>query len=390
MPTLLLLARFAKMRHAVGRAETLASSRGLLPGGAMNAVEGSGLGAPRPLDEARALVPRRPAKRPTRGVAGASPRIRWALAWPAAGLLALGCGTHPDTFVDTVPRGSPVPSSPADSGGLAPRVPATRPVCGPEAKLIYVLDADEVLHSFDPSLLPSPLAFQTIGPIDCAAKFGAEWGAANSMAIDHLAVAWVTDHAGHLARVSTTDGSCSPTTYRPGQPGLHFDTVGMGFAGDVDAGTETLYVSDDSQGPFATTDLGLATIDVTSLRLTGIGPFDGTVAGRDAELTGTGDGRLYGFFPGSPSLIAQIDPTSGHVISSVDLPGVAVTSGGYLAYAFSFWGGTFYTYLASGTGTTDVAAYDPSSGTTTTVLSQIGFSIIGAGVSTCAPTAPPR
>jgi hypothetical protein len=342
----------------------------------MNAVEGSGFAPQRPLEEARGLA-----------------HMRRALAWPAALALALalGCGTNPDTFTDTVPRGSPIVGSPADSGGLAPQVPAMRPICGPEAKLIYVLDDIEVLHSFDPSLLPSPSAFQTIGPINCAAAFGGgAWGAANSMAIDHLAVAWVTDHAGHLGRVSTTDGSCTPTTYRPGQAGIDFDTVGMGFAGDVDAGTETLYVVDDSQGPVATTNRGLARIDLTSLQLTEIGPFDGTLAGRSAELTGTGDGRLYGFFPGSPSTIAQIDPTSGHVVSSVDLPGVVVTSGGALAYAFSFWGGVFYTYLSSGTGTTDVAAYDPSSGATTTVLSQIGFRILGAGVSTCAPTAPPR
>jgi hypothetical protein len=41
--------------------------------------------------------------------------------------------------------------------------------------------------------------------------------------------------------------------------------------------------------------------------------------------------------------------------------------------------------------TTDVVDYDPMMHTANpTYMTDIGFNVIGAGVSTCAPTAPPR
>jgi hypothetical protein len=321
-------------------------------------------------------------------------RIASRFASPAVAVFfAVGCGEPSERLVDTVGTWDPTAATSMQdaAGSFGPAIGSSigSAFCGPEGTLIFVLDDAEVLHSFDPSLLPSPAAFQTIGPITCAEQFAGEWLAANSMAIDHSAVAWVTDHAGHLGRVSTQDGTCTPTAYQPNQPGSHFSAVGMAFAGQVSNGLETLYVADNSQDPVATTGLGLATIDVGSLELTPVGPFDGTLAGRGAELTGTGDGRLFGFFPGSPSTIAQIDPATGHIVSTAAIPLQALVAGN-LAYAFSFWGGVFYTYLATGGGSTDVSTYDPASGTTTTVLSQIGFNIIGAGVSTCAPITTPR
>jgi hypothetical protein len=64
-----------------------------------------------------------------------------------------------------------------------------------------------------------------------------------------------------------------------------------------------------------------------------------------------------------------------------------------MAWAFSFWGGHFYLYTSQGAGTgngSDVTDYDPVSGSiNTSFMKGIGFDIVGAGVSTCAPTAPP-
>ena len=58
---------------------------------------------------------------------------------------------------------------------------------------------------------------------------------------------------------------------------------------------ETLYVADYSGK-------GLAKIDTTALTLQTVGPWD-QLSGA-AELTGTGDGRLFGFFQANPIIIA--------------------------------------------------------------------------------------
>ena len=75
------------------------------------------------------------------------------------------------------------------------------------------------------------------------------------MAIDRSAVAWVTDNDGRLFRVSTVDASCEDTGFR-NQHG--FAKVGMGFAGDVTKGTETLFVVDNSNQSITGGGQGLA------------------------------------------------------------------------------------------------------------------------------------
>jgi hypothetical protein len=59
-------------------------------------------------------------------------------------------------------------------------------------------------------------------------------------------------------------------------------------------------------------------------------------------------------------------------------------------WAFSFWGGHFYLYTSQGAGTT-VTDYNPNSGSVDlNFMPNIGFDIVGAGVSTCAPTIAPQ
>ena len=60
-------------------------------------------------------------------------------------------------------------------------------------------------------------------------------------------------------------------------------------------------------------------------------------------------------------------------------------------------GGDFYIYtnvdggnLPMNGGGSDVTRYRPSDGSITVVKSKIGFKIVGAGVSTCAPTTTTR
>ena len=84
--------------------------------------------------------------------------------------------------------------------------------------------------------------------------------------------------------------------------------------------------------------------------------------------------------------MGELDKSSANVTSSVPLPTVEVPN----AWAFSFWGGDFYLYTAS-FGNTTVNRYRPSdSSVDTSYMTDIGFRIVGAGVSTCAPVAPPQ
>jgi hypothetical protein len=154
---------------------------------------------------------------------------------------------------------------------------------------------------------------------------------------------------------------------------------------------ETLFVSgimDDPLGGPAKGQ-GLASIDLKSFVLTPLGDFSGGLQGQAAELTGTGDGKLYGFFTTQPAQLATIDKTTGATSNPRTLNGVSTGTD----WAFSFWGGDFWFYTADMTknpiDTTNVTrlktATDDSLGV---VKSQVGFRIVGAGVSTCAPTSP--
>jgi len=129
---------------------------------------------------------------------------------------------------------------------------------------------------------------------------------------------------------------------------------------------------------------------VDTFELDVVAPFSGDTGNpvAQAELTGTGDGRLFGFFAPTnmnnvpPSFIDQIDPRSAKVLSSVLLPDV-IEGGGW---AFGFWGGDFYTFTAPDNNTTVVTRYKPSDGSVTQVATApSGVVIVGAGVSTCAP-----
>jgi hypothetical protein len=125
------------------------------------------------------------------------------------------------------------------------------------------------------------------------------------------------------------------------------------------------------------------------MKLTTIGDFSASLRGRGAELTGTGDGRLYGFFTTAPNAtLALINKATGATSADQDLKGVNTGQ----AWAFSFWGGDFWFYTSPGTVPSTVTRKLASTDGSIAVAKQDvgGFRIVGAGVSTCAPTAPPR
>lgn len=275
------------------------------------------------------------------------------------------------------------------SGGSTGAAGGSASDCTEAAKLIYVLSTDNDLYSFQ----PQKKQFSLIGHLGCNTSMSP-----NSMAVDRDATAWVNyvesdgfggDSAGTVFKVSTTDASCAPTSIKLGQSWFR---LGMGFSSNM-AGSadETLFVTGtgDALGGGSP---GLGKIDLVSGKLSPIGQFTGNLAGENAELTGTGDAELYGFFTTTPVHVSQIDKTSGNILKDKALPAVETPA----AWAFSFWGGDFYLYTAPDPTlnpgrTSNVTRYRPSDGSTDTAyMKNVGFTIVGAGVSTCAPLTPPK
>lgn len=272
-----------------------------------------------------------------------------------------------------------------DSGRFGDDGGSPTPGCSGAAKdFVYVITQQGALYSF----APDKKLFTKIGDAQCSNTGFAQY---NSMAVDRSATAWVNvidvslktlTMTGSLYRVSTKDAKCeaSPSVSLPPD----WTQVGMGFSVDMQGGsTETLYVSAIGGGP------RLGRIDMGSKTVVPIGAIS---TGNTPELTGTGDARLYGFFVNSgasyPPSVGQLDKSSAAVTSPVDMMGLQQPN----AWAFSFWGGHFYLYTQSSSDTSSrVSDFNPASqAVDLSYMTDVGFTITGAGVSTCAPTQPPQ
>jgi hypothetical protein len=266
--------------------------------------------------------------------------------------------------------------------------------CTAASQLVYVLSTSNDIYSFDP---PTKV-FTKVSSLQCQAQGMSP----NSMAVDRQGNAWVNYigapdrrtgivSTGSIFKVDIATGSCVQTNINLSDGWYQ---LGMGYstASATDA-TDTLYVAATGNGsgcaggglPLnATPSLGLAIVDTNAGTLTPVGPFTGNLTGQSAELTGTGDGRLFGFFVLSPVQVAQIDKTSGATPSPLTMTGVQCPQ----AWAFSFWGGDFYLYTApDGMTDSSVTHYTSTDGgIDTSYVVDVGFVIVGAGVSTCAPT----
>jgi hypothetical protein len=259
--------------------------------------------------------------------------------------------------------------------------------CSEAAKLVYVVSYEERdLYSFN----PAALEFKRIGTLDCA---GNPSILPRSMAVDRQGVAWINHTDGRIYKVDTKDASCVDSGFEP--PSADWAFLNMGFSSDAaGSSAETLYVvsalnksvSTDPEPPHR-----LGKIDTTTLKLTEIGDFSGELKGVRGELTGTGSGKLFGFFRTPLRMtFSELDPKTAASIGEL-VPVLDTNDQG--AYAFSFWGGDLWFYS---TPTTDapsqVIQYKVSGDKSqTVVLGDVGgFQIVGAGVSTCAPTTPIR
>lgn len=259
-------------------------------------------------------------------------------------------------------------------------VPSNTDGCSDAAKLVYVLSLEGDLYSF----APADKKFTKVGPLSC--KSGNKTFIPISMAVDRNAVAWVNMREDSLFptedlmfKVDTTNAACSPTGIRGSMGGMGFSTN----AGTTDK--ETLFVIGAGSGLGG----GLVRVDFATEKFVPVADLTENV---DLELTGTGDGRLYAFLQDDPLTLAAMDKTTAVYSDKVQLSQIPKPQAPM--FAFSFWGGDFYFYTATDTSaskTTNVARYRPSDKSMdTSYMTSIGFHIVGAGVSTCAPTAAPK
>lgn len=299
-----------------------------------------------------------------------------------------------DRFVPDAPQ----KDAPEELPGIdvnRPDVPVFNPCPDAAATLIYVIGNSNTLYSYD----PPTATFTTIGTISCP---DAGESQPFSMAVDREGIAYVEfalsvqtpttskEIGENLYRVSTKTASCTPTTYDPVANGQV--TFGMGFvanAGNGGDGGETLFIAQQPNAQNA--DNVLATIDTTTFAVNVVGAFAPGV--KNAELTGTGDGRLFVFYDDNPvynnnpdggsnvppSLIGQVDPATA-LLTGQDTLNLAQGNG----WAFGFWGGDFYTFTAPGDQTV-VTRFNPADQSLVQQAS-IADTIVGAGVSTCAPS----
>jgi len=235
------------------------------------------------------------------------------------------------------------------------------------AAFIFVVDQTGQLRKYH----PTSNTFSLVGALSCPT-----WGSTFSMAVERSGRAWVLYNSGELFWVDTKTAACTATSYKS-QP--DFELFGMAFVADgLNSSGEQLFIATDYRngGPSV-----LATIDSASLVPTVVGklePFEQL----SPELTGTREGRLFGFFPGlGKAVVAALDKESGKTLKTWYVP----PSGGEVsAWAFAHWGGRFYIFVTEGQDSR-VVELDPDSGKTRVLQTGLPFEIVGAGVSTHAP-----
>ncbi len=305
--------------------------------------------------------------------------LHWALAFLAVDAAAIGfvaCGARTGLPVGERDETGEEGGGPPDAGRDAPDdVPQDVPedvvpdCVDPSTQYIYLVTSEYDLYSLN----PKNNAFSYRGALSCPTL---EPGATPfSMGVDRKGTAYVVYNDGELFRVSTKDASCEATDFTPNQFG--FNVFGMGFALEPDGMSDQLFVAEIN---FAQPSLGLGRIDTESLELSYVGPFSENL-GNALEMTSSSDGNLYGYFLdlNGGGWVVSIDKTDATILEKTFLPVGENAS----ALAFAFWGGDFFVFTSPG-GTTDVTRYRPSDGTVT-LVTTLDRTVVGAGVSTCAP-----
>lgn len=255
-----------------------------------------------------------------------------------------------------------------DSGGGTTGDGATDP-CPQETKLVYVLDQFAArLSQFD----PATKQFTDLGSLTCPTMFGAT---PFSMSVARDGHAWVLYNSGELFSVAINGLACTKLAWTPPSGVKVF---GMGFSTDQQGGdAETLFIGGGLTQEQAT--YTLAAVNPATMTSSIVGTEPGL-----PEMTGTGNAELWGFFPDAASAkVVKFDKTNGSMITTYPEPTLAGTM---TAYAFAHWGGDYWVFLLKGSETsTTVYQVDGATGQITSTTPTSGRTIVGAGVSTCAP-----
>ena len=264
---------------------------------------------------------------------------------------------HTDAEPDPDPEPDPEPEPEPDD-------PAPADDCADTSDLVYVIDRGlERLMLYD----PATTRFEVLGELDCPSG-----STPASMAVSREGFAYVRYSDNVVYEVDLTDLGCVETDL--GVPG-GFGSFGMGYATD-DAGTwrDRMYVADADT---------LGRVDSASWSVQRVGTMPS-----QSELTGNAQGELWAFLPleRTPALV-QLDTDSGAELDRISLSGFP-DLGDLDAFAFASWGGEFTIFVRTyGMGhSTDVYQVG-ADGRLERTLQDVGFDVVGAGVSTCAPDA---
>lgn len=285
----------------------------------------------------------------------------------AIGLVLAACGPGPRDPSDTPDGGG---GGGGDGGGGGNDDGSiTGDGCPDESKLVYTVDQNNKFSQFN----PATKSFTDLGTLSCS-----QTASPFSMAIARDATAWVLYDDGKLYRVETKNSLvCSQAAWVPNTQGLR--QYGMGFSTDQVGGTtDTLFIAGGSGPPPMSSTSTLARLDTGTFQPMSLGSMSGW-----PELTGTGSAELWGFFPGTAPRIAQLNKANGSAIRTFT---PAMLAGTPTAWAFAFHGGSFWVFLKKGSeGATTVYQFNSTTGAHIGDTLASGRTIVGAGVSTCAP-----
>lgn len=332
-------------------------------------------------------------------------RLSLALGGLCASVLggALAACNSGSTFPDTSGSGSSsgVGGAPGDSSGIGgwnpgspttsgdtgvggdmtwSNFPWTAEDCSTAAQFVYLVATDRVLWRF----WPPTLELTKVGYLRCDND---TLEGPFSMAIDRHGTAWVLYYSGHVYKLDLASGGCVDSGYVPVQFPGKFSVFGMAFTADTSSPEkETLFVRDGvwyGQGNEPAARI-LGRFDVKSKTITPVADNPGG----SADLSGTGDGRLWAFRkqPDSSANLAEINPMTGANLSVTSLGDLTIWN----AWAVAAWGGDVWMFTDEENASSKIIRYQPATGQFDVVKTDIGPRIIGAGVSSCAPFVPPK
>jgi hypothetical protein len=244
---------------------------------------------------------------------------------------------------------------------------------------IFVLSQTAQLWKY----FPESNQLQQLGQIGCNLP-----PSTFSMAVDRLGFAWVQYASGQLRKVDVTNvANCSDPGFVPNQQGVN--NFGMAFVSNSAFDKCDQIYGDQYTGiPEGMNAADFFRIDPMNLQIVKLGKANfGT-----AEVTGTGDGRVFLFAAnGADTQLVEVDKANGSLISTIPLPGVKLGGG----WAFAFFAGDFYFFTdGQNDGLSEVTHidYDDSDNNgkqdIKVVINNAPLKVVGAGVSTCAPTIP--